>query len=90
MKRWYNRKPETMQDWLLLFAVAAALLAAVWYLPAIAAALRVLLGLATPFAGGLALAYVLEELEQAGELEKKAPYKTLVTTKYAEEAAAKG
>ena len=29
-------------------------------------------------------------LEQAGELEKKAPYKTLVTTKYAEEAAAKG
>ena len=34
MKRWYNRKPETMQDWLLLFAVAAALLAAVWYLPA--------------------------------------------------------
>ena len=30
MKRWYNRKPETMQDWLLLFAVAAALLAAVW------------------------------------------------------------
>ena len=23
MKRWYNRKPETMQDWLLLFAVAA-------------------------------------------------------------------
>ena len=31
MKRWYNRKPETMQDWLLLFAVAAALLAAVWY-----------------------------------------------------------
>ena len=28
MKRWYNRKPETMQDWLLLFAVAAALLAA--------------------------------------------------------------
>ena len=52
MKRWYNRKPETMQDWLLLFAVAAALLAAVWYLPAIAAALRVLLGLATPFAGG--------------------------------------
>ena len=60
MKRWYNRKPETMQDWLLLFAVAAALLAAVWYLPAIAAALRVLLGLATPFAGGLALAYVLD------------------------------
>ena len=52
MKRWYNRKPETMQDWLLLFAVAAALLAAVWYLPAIAAALWVLLGLATPFAGG--------------------------------------
>lgn len=31
-----------------------------------------------------------EILEQAGELEKKAPYKTLVTTKYAEEAAAKG
>ena len=60
MKRWYNRKPETMQDWLLLFAVAAALLAVVWYLPAIAAALRVLLGLATPFAGGLALAYVLD------------------------------
>lgn len=60
MKRWYNRKPETMQDWLLLFAVAAALLAAVWYLSAIAAALRVLLGLATPFAGGLALAYVLD------------------------------
>ena len=60
MKRWYNRKPETMQDWLLLFAVAAALLAAVRYLPAIAAALRVLLGLATPFAGGLALAYVLD------------------------------
>ena len=60
MKRWYNRKPETMQDWLMLFAVAAALLAAVWYLPAIAAALRVLLGLATPFAGGLALAYVLD------------------------------
>ena len=60
MKRWYNRNPETMQDWLLLFAVAAALLAAVWYLPAIAAALRVLLGLATPFAGGLALAYVLD------------------------------
>lgn len=60
MKCWYNRKPETMQDWLLLFAVAAALLAAVWYLPAIAAALRVLLGLATPFAGGLALAYVLD------------------------------
>ena len=60
MKRWYNRKPETMQDWLLLFAVAAALLAAVWYLPAIAAALRVLLGLATPFVGGLALAYVLD------------------------------
>ena len=60
MKRWYNRKPETMQDWLLLFAVAAALLAAVWYLPAIVAALRVLLGLATPFAGGLALAYVLD------------------------------
>ena len=29
MKRWYNRKPEMMQDWLLLFAVAAALLAAV-------------------------------------------------------------
>ena len=49
MKRWYNRKPETMQDWLLLFAVAAALLAAVWYLPAIAAALRVLLGLATAY-----------------------------------------
>lgn len=60
MKRWYNRKPETMQDWLLLFAAAAALLAVVWYLPAIAAALRVLLGLATPFAGGLALAYVLD------------------------------
>ncbi len=40
--------------------MAAALLAAVWYLPAIAAALRVLLGLATPFAGGLALAYVLD------------------------------
>lgn len=60
MKCWYNRKPETMQDWLLLFAVAAALLAAVWYLPAIAAALRVLMGLATPFAGGLALAYVLD------------------------------
>ena len=31
-----------------------------------------------------------EILEQAGELEKKTPYKTLVTTKYAEEAAAKG
>ena len=31
-----------------------------------------------------------EILEQAGELEKKAPYKTLVTTKYAEEAAARG
>ena len=31
-----------------------------------------------------------EILEQAGELEKKASYKTLVTTKYAEEAAAKG
>ena len=60
MKRWYNQKPETMQDWLLLFATAAALLAMVWYLPAIAAALRVLLGLAAPFAGGLALAYVLD------------------------------
>ena len=33
MKRWYNRKPETMQDWLLLFAVAAALLAAVCAIP---------------------------------------------------------
>ena len=49
-----DSKPK--EKYLLLFAVAAALLAAVWYLPAIAAALRVLLGLATPFAGGLALA----------------------------------
>ena len=51
MKRWYNRKPETMQDWLLLFAVAAALLAAVWYLPAIAAALRVLAGAGNALCG---------------------------------------
>ena len=62
MKRWYNRKPETMQDWLLLFAVAAALLAAVWYLPAIAAALRVAAGAwQRPFVGRVwSLAYVLD------------------------------
>lgn len=60
MNRWYNRKPETMQDWLLLLAAAAAFAAAVLYLPAVMAVLRTLLGLAAPFAGGIALAYVLD------------------------------
>lgn len=60
MKRWYHHKPETMQDWFVLLAAAAAFAAAVLYLPAIMAALHTLLGLAAPFAGGIALAYVLD------------------------------
>ena len=59
MKKYFDRPPSTMGDWLVLAAGTALLFAAVARLPAALMALGGLLALLAPFGWGLVLAYVL-------------------------------
>ena len=60
MKKYFDRPPSTMRDWLVLAAGTALLFAAVARLPAALMALGGLLALLAPFGWGLVLAYVLD------------------------------
>ena len=60
MKKYFDRPPSTMGDWLVLAAGTALLFAAVARLPAALMALGALLALLAPFGWGLVLAYVLD------------------------------
>ena len=60
MKEWFTRGPRHMGDWLLLVAAAALVWRACDALPALAGAGQVLLGILSPFALGLVLAYILD------------------------------
>ena len=60
MKKYFDRPPSTMGDWLVLAAGTALLFAAVARLPAALMALGGLLALLAPFGWGLVLAYVLD------------------------------
>ena len=60
MKKYFDRPPSTMGDWLVLAAGTALLFAAVARLPAVLMALGGLLALLAPFGWGLVLAYVLD------------------------------
>ena len=56
MKKYFDRPPSTMGDWLVLAAGTALLFAAVARLPAALMALGALLALLAPFGWGLVLA----------------------------------
>lgn len=60
MKRWLDRVPRTTRDWLYLFAAAALIWLVVNALPNTAGGFQAVLGALSPFAGGIALAYVLD------------------------------
>lgn len=60
MKKYLNRTPHTMGDWLVLAAGVALLFAAVGQLPGILRGAGAFLGLLAPFGWGLVLAYVLD------------------------------
>ena len=60
MKNWLDRVPRTVRDWLCLFTAAALIWLVVNALPNTAGGVKAVLGALSPFAGGIALAYVLD------------------------------
>ncbi len=60
MKNWLDRTPRTARDLLYLIAAAAVIWLVVGALPGTAGAFAAVLGALSPFAGGIALAYVLD------------------------------
>ena len=60
MKRWLDRVPRTTRDWLYLFTAAALIWLVVNALPNTAGGVMAVVGALSPFAGGIALAYVLD------------------------------
>lgn len=60
MNDWLNRVPRTMGDWLTLAAGVALVVLGIFLLPRLLAGAGALLGILTPFAWGLVLAYVLD------------------------------
>ena len=60
MKNWLDRTPRTARDLLYLIAAAAVIWLVVGALPGTAGGFAAVLGALSPFAGGIALAYVLD------------------------------
>ena len=60
MKNWLDRVPRTMRDWLSLFTAAALILLVVSALPRTAGGVSAVLKALSPFAGGIAVAYVVD------------------------------
>lgn len=60
MKNWLDRVPSTTRDWLHLIIAAALIWLVVNALPNAAGGVMTFLGALSPFAGGIALAYVLD------------------------------
>ena len=60
MKNWLDRTPRTARDLLYLIAAAAVIWLVVGALPGTASGFAAVLGALSPFAGGIALAYVLD------------------------------
>ena len=60
MKNWLDRTPRTARDLLYLFAAAAVIWLVIGALPGTAGGVGAVLGALSPFAGGIALAYVLD------------------------------
>ena len=60
MKNWLDRPPRTARDLLYLIAAAAVIWLVVGALPGTAGGFAAVLGALSPFAGGIALAYVLD------------------------------
>lgn len=60
MKEWFTRGPRHMGDWLLLVAAGALVWRLFDVLPALAGFGQTLLGILSPFALGLVLAYILD------------------------------
>lgn len=60
MKNWLDRVPSTTRDWLHLITAAALIWLVVNALPNAAGGVMTFVGALSPFAGGIALAYVLD------------------------------
>lgn len=60
MKKWLDRAPHDSRDFLLLALGVALIFGAVSQLPAIASGFGTLMGILSPFAWGLVLAYILD------------------------------
>lgn len=60
MKNWLDRVPRTMRDWLSLFTAAALILLVISALPKTAGGVSAVLKALSPFAGGIAVAYVVD------------------------------
>ena len=60
MKNWMSRRPETVADWLFLIAAGVAIYFVFAHLPDIGGALGTVLGILSPFAGAVVLAYLLD------------------------------
>ena len=60
MKKWMSRHPETVADWLFLIAAGVAVYFLFDHLPDIGGAVGKVIGILSPFAGAIVLAYLLD------------------------------
>ena len=60
MKKWMSRRPETVADWLFLIAAGVAVYFLFIHLPDIGSGIGMVLGILSPFAGAIVLAYLLD------------------------------
>ena len=60
MKKWMSRRPETVADWLFLIAAGVAIFFLVNHLPDIGGGVGQVIGILSPFAGAVVLAYLLD------------------------------
>ena len=60
MKKWLSRKPEVVSDWLFLIIAGVAAYFLFDHLPDIWGGLDRVLGILSPFAGAIVLAYLLD------------------------------
>ena len=60
MKHWFQRTPRTIGDFLTLAVGVAVIFGIAMQLPAVAGGIGAFLGILTPFAWGIVLAYILD------------------------------
>ena len=60
MKKWLHHRPETVADWLFLIAAGVAIFFLVNHLPDIGGGVGQVIGILSPFAGAVVLAYLLD------------------------------
>ena len=60
MKKWLRHRPETVADWLFLIAAGVAVYFVFNHLPDIGGAVGLVVGILSPFAGAIVLAYLLD------------------------------